>query len=112
MSKESLMAWCMEDLLPRMHMTADLRMTKDSLHLNQPMRVLYGTSRFRDSKSAKCLWKACASLPIPPEVESISGVKVPCLISSTCWSYVLFFSSSCFLYAADRLLEGLLGALG
>ena len=28
------------------------------------------------------------------------------------WPYVLFFSSSCFLYAAGRLLELLLGALG
>ena len=34
MSEESLMAWCMEDLLPRMHMTADLRIAKDRLHLN------------------------------------------------------------------------------
>ena len=27
----------------------------------------------------------------------MSGVKTPCLISSTCWPYILFFSSSCFL---------------
>ena len=39
--EESLTAWCLEDLLPLMHMTADLRMAvKDSLHLNQPMREL------------------------------------------------------------------------
>ena len=55
MSEESLMAWCMEDLLLRMHMTADLRIAKGSLHHNQPMRELYGTSRYRDSKSAKHL---------------------------------------------------------
>ena len=34
LSVESLMAWCMEDLLPQMHMTADMRIAKDSLHLN------------------------------------------------------------------------------
>ena len=45
----SLMAWCMEDLLPRMHMTADLRTVKDSLHLNQLIGELYGTSHFIDS---------------------------------------------------------------
>ena len=28
------------DLLTRMHITADLRIAKDSLHLNQPMREL------------------------------------------------------------------------
>jgi len=48
MSEESLMAWCMEDLLPWMHMTTDLKIAKDSLHLNQSMRELYGTSRFKD----------------------------------------------------------------
>ena len=47
--------WCMEDLLPQMYMTADLRIGNDSLHLNQPMRELYGTSHFRDSKLAKHL---------------------------------------------------------
>ena len=55
MSEGSLMVWCMEDLLPRMHMAADLRKAKDSLHLRQPMRILYGTSCLRDSKLAKCL---------------------------------------------------------
>ena len=49
---------------------------------------------------------------MPPDVESTSGVKTPCSISSMRWPYVLFFSSSCFLYAAGRLLELLLGALG
>ena len=49
---------------------------------------------------------------MPPDVESTSGVKTPCSISSMHWPYVLFFSSSYFLYAAGRLLELLLGALG
>ena len=49
---------------------------------------------------------------MPPDVESISGVKTPCSISSMRWPYVLFFSSSCFLYVAGRLLELFLGALG
>ena len=49
---------------------------------------------------------------MPPDVESTSGVKTPCSISSMRWPYVLFFSSSCFLYAAGRLLELLLGAFG
>ena len=47
MSEESLMAWCMEDFLPWMHMTANLSTAIDSLHLNEPMKELYGTSRFR-----------------------------------------------------------------
>ena len=37
-SEESLTAWCLEDLLPLIHMTADLRVANDSLHLNHPMR--------------------------------------------------------------------------
>ena len=31
-----LTGWWDEDLLPLMHTTADLRMAKESLHLNQP----------------------------------------------------------------------------
>ena len=34
---ESRMAWCIEDLLPLMHMTADLRIAKEILHLSQPI---------------------------------------------------------------------------
>ena len=37
---------------------------------------------------------------------------MPCSISSTHWPYALFFSSSCFLYMAGRVLEWLLGLLG
>ena len=34
-SEESLTVWCLEDLLPLIHMTADLRVANDSLHLNE-----------------------------------------------------------------------------
>ena len=37
---ESRMAWCIEDLLPLMHMTADLRIVKEILHLSQPISAL------------------------------------------------------------------------
>ena len=40
MSEDSWMARCLEDLLPLMHMIADLRMAKESLHLNHPMRAV------------------------------------------------------------------------
>lgn len=36
MSVVLLTGWWDEDLLPLMHTTADLRMAKESLHLNQP----------------------------------------------------------------------------
>ena len=38
----------MVHLLPWIHMTTDLKIAKDSLHLNLPMRELYGISRFKD----------------------------------------------------------------
>ena len=53
------MAWCMEDLLPWMHMTTDLKIAKDSLHLNQPMRELYGTSRFKDRQQVGKAFVEC-----------------------------------------------------
>ena len=34
--------------------------------------------------------EVCVSLSIPPEVESTSGVKTPCSISSTRWPYCSF----------------------
>ena len=37
-SEESLTAWCLDDRLPLIHMTVDLRVANDSLHLNHPMR--------------------------------------------------------------------------
>ena len=37
---ESRMAWCVENLLPLMHMTADLRIVKEILHLSQPISEL------------------------------------------------------------------------
>ena len=40
---------------------------------------------------------------MPPEVESIGGVKTPCLILSTCWPYVLFI---CMLLVCDRKTYG------
>ena len=43
------MACCMKDILPRMHMTADLKIAKDSLHLNQPM--IEGTTLRSETES-------------------------------------------------------------
>ena len=51
----------------------------------------HGTSCIRDSKLAKRLQKVCASLPIPPQLESISGVKMRCLVSSINWPCCLPF---------------------
>ena len=87
------MAGCrFDNLAPLMAWIADRRSEKVSLHLNQPMVLLYGKSHFSAKTEASRLLKIVASFPIPPVVERTSGVKDECSTSRTRCSYTLFFS--------------------
>ena len=68
-----LTGWWNEDLIPLMHITADLRMAKESLHLNQPMSVLQ--FYLVGKQINHTLKNVVASLPMPPEIDRTSGVK-------------------------------------
>ena len=65
------------------------------LHLSHLMVRLYGCECFVVRRDASLLYVTVAAAPIPPAAEKTNGVKVPCSISLTLWSYPLRFSLSC-----------------
>ena len=84
------------DREPRMHIMADLRREKFSLHISQCRVELYALPCFSAKTEASFLYTIVAIGPIPPAAEKNSGEKEPCSISLTRSSYALFFSSSFF----------------
>ena len=80
--------WCRDDLAPLMDIMEALRSAKLSLQCIQFRAVEYLISAE----------KVVAARPIPPVVESTSGVNVACSISHT---YFLLFSCSCLRYTGD-----------
>ena len=79
-----------------MHIMADLRREKFSLHHSQYRVELYALPCFSAKREASFLYTIVAIGPIPPAAEKTSGKKEPCSISLTRSSYALFFSSSFF----------------
>ncbi len=63
-------------------------------HLIQANVSQYFDFRFSDNSSAILLYATVASLPRPPVVEKIKGVKEPCSISLILSPYSLFFICS------------------
>ena len=63
-------------------------------HLIQANVSQYFDFRFSDNSSAILLYATVASLPRPPVVENIKGVKEPCSISLILSPYSLFFICS------------------
>ena len=66
-----------------MHMMAERRSEKLSLHLSQLMVWLYGWWNFVDIMVASLLYVVAAEGPIPPATETTRGEKQPCSISLT-----------------------------
>ena len=84
------------DCEPQMHIMADLRSEKFSLHLSQCKVELYALPCFSAKREASLLYTTVAMGPIPPAAEKNSGEKEPCSISLTSSSYALFFSNAFF----------------
>ena len=78
---------------PLTHRIVDLRISKDSLVLNQVMIYAYSSDCFIDNFSAKFFINIWHSYPIPPFVPITRGVNVPCCTSRIRWLYILFFHS-------------------
>ena len=49
---------------------------------------------------------------MPPHVESISGVKTPCSISSMCWPYISFLFVLVLLVRGGHAFETVAGCIG
>ena len=72
-----------EERDPRMHMMAERRSEKLSLHLSQLIVWLYGWWNFVDIMVASLLYVVATEGPIPPATENTRGEKQPCSISLT-----------------------------
>ena len=81
------------DREPRMHIMADLRREKFSLHLSQCRVELYAFPYFSAKREASFLYTIVAIGPIPPAAEKTVGRRSRVLFPSHT-SYALFFSSS------------------
>ena len=66
---------------PRRHITLERSSAKESLHLGQDIKQLYGSPVLDDSNSAIRLYRASACLLMPPVVEKKAGTNDECSIS-------------------------------
>ena len=103
MSEEPLMAWCIQDQLPQMHMATEMRIVNDTFISTNPWGSCMAHHVQRQLVSQVLVVE---SLCLSSHITwgwSTSEVKTPCLILSTHWPYAHFFSFSCFFCTANRL---------